>query len=109
MIFFFENSDPSQQGSEHHPAGNFQYPFSFQLPPTLPSSFEGEHGNVRYFIKGTIDRPWRFDHTCKTMFTVVANFDLNQLPQLIVSMILIYFCIVSWNDHGFFYILIITL
>ena len=77
--------DPQQQGSEYHPAGNYQYPFSFQLPANLPSSFEGAHGNVRYFIKATVDRPWKFDHHCKALFTVVSSFDLNQMPQLIVS------------------------
>ena len=36
-------------------AGNHNMLFSFVLPPNLPSSFEGQHGHVRYFIEAEID------------------------------------------------------
>ncbi|XP_061179230.1 arrestin domain-containing protein 3-like [Saccostrea echinata] len=62
------------------PPGQHVYPFSFQLPPNLPSSFEGGIGYVRYTIKGTIDKPWKFDHTTKRPFTVIASLDLNSQP-----------------------------
>ncbi|KAL5005445.1 hypothetical protein ScPMuIL_018901 [Solemya velum] len=62
------------------PAGRHTYPFQFQLPPGLPSSFEGSDGHVRYSIKGTIDKPWKFDHTTKRAFTVICLLDLNREP-----------------------------
>nr|XP_022329069.1 arrestin domain-containing protein 3-like [Crassostrea virginica] len=69
-------------GDEHTlPPGQHHFPFSFMLPPNLPSSFEGGIGHVRYVVKGTIDRPWRFDDNCVRAFTVLNALDLNQLPE----------------------------
>jgi len=59
------------------PAGDHTYPFSTTLPPLLPSSFEGEHGNIRYTVKATLDRPWKFDQNVEKVFTVVTPVDLN--------------------------------
>ncbi|XP_058825942.1 arrestin domain-containing protein 17 [Topomyia yanbarensis] len=64
------------------PAGTHSYPFTCALPPTLPSSFEGEWGFVRYTIKVTLDRPWKFDQDLKMAFTVVSPVDLNQNPRV---------------------------
>ncbi|XP_076102113.1 arrestin domain-containing protein 3-like [Mytilus galloprovincialis] len=63
------------------PAGKYSYPFRFQLPSSLPSSYEGEYGYVRYYIKAAIIKPWRMDHVTKTAFTVSSVLDLNSLPQ----------------------------
>ncbi|KAK3098424.1 hypothetical protein FSP39_019320 [Pinctada imbricata] len=63
------------------PQGQHAFPFSFILPPSLPSSFEGTWGYVRYTIKATIDKPWKFDHDTKRPFTVVALLDLNLQPN----------------------------
>ncbi|XP_062614117.1 arrestin domain-containing protein 3-like [Saccostrea cucullata] len=62
--------------------GNYCYPFQFQLPQNLPSSFEGEYGHVRYTIKGTIEKPKRFTHVTKTAFSVIGPLDLNTFPQI---------------------------
>lgn len=70
------------------PAGHYEYPFQFQLPASLPSSFEGAHGNVRYFLKSTIDKPWKFDHVTKRPFTIISNMDLNLVPAASVRFIL---------------------
>lgn len=59
------------------PAGSHSYPFSATLPPTLPSSFEGEHGHVRYQVTATLDRPWKFDQHATGVFSVVSPVDLN--------------------------------
>lgn len=61
--------------------GEYSYPFSCQIPPTAPSSFEGEYGQIRYTVRATLDRPWKFDSDAKAAFTVVAPLDLNGLPQ----------------------------
>lgn len=64
------------------PAGVSTYPFTCALPPNLPSSFEGQWGHVRYTIKVTLDRPWKFDQDAKIAFTVISPLDLNQNPRI---------------------------
>lgn len=73
-------------GGDHpiHPAGRYQYPVQFQLPlKLLPSSFEGAWGQVRYWLRGIIDKPWQFDHHCKRAFTVLSILDLNIQPNIL--------------------------
>lgn len=60
------------------PAGTHEYKFSCQIPPHAATSFEGEHGKVRYTIRAVLDRPWKFDQTCTIAFTVLHPLDLNQ-------------------------------
>ncbi|XP_062620950.1 arrestin domain-containing protein 3-like [Saccostrea cucullata] len=62
------------------PAGKHVFPFSFVLPPDLPSSFEGEHGYVRYKVEGIIDRPYAYDEHTVQPFTVLSTLDLNLEP-----------------------------
>eukprot|EP00058_Branchiostoma_floridae_P017640 XP_002603129.1 hypothetical protein BRAFLDRAFT_199194 [Branchiostoma floridae] len=63
-------------------AGHHVYPFQYQLPlQGLPTSFEGSNGYIRYSVRGTIDKPWKFDHTTKRAFTVLDMVDLNQEPN----------------------------
>lgn len=59
------------------PFGYHKYPFNFQLPYNIPSSFEHKYGHVRYTIKAVMDRPWKFDHQTKIAFTVISTLDLN--------------------------------
>jgi hypothetical protein len=67
------------------PAGEHTYTFNYVLPMTLPSSFEGEFGHVRYTVRAIVDRPWKFDHEAKATFTVITPVDLNADTELIVS------------------------
>ena len=83
-------SGPASEAVDH-PAGNHTYPFSLNLPHTLPSSFEGRKGYVRYFCKATIDRPWKFDSHTKRAFTVIHHLDLNMQPNSVVYNTLLYF------------------
>ena len=66
--------------------GEYSFPFQFHIPnENLPTSVEGNFGQVRYWLKAFIDRPWRFDITTKAVFTVIEHVDINVLPSLLVS------------------------
>ena len=77
------------------PIGEHIYPFTFALPPNIPSSFESDLGHVRYTVKAIIDRPWKFDQETKDAFTVVSSFDLNMEPR--ASVILYYFVLLFYT------------
>ena len=65
-------------GSQHLEPGVYDWPFSFQLPSTtLPTSYEGPYGNIRYWLEARMDRPWKFNHVTKFAFTVLERVDLN--------------------------------
>ncbi|CAG5125230.1 unnamed protein product [Candidula unifasciata] len=61
-------------------AGQYTYPFKFRIPPTSPTSFEGQFGFIRYWTKVTIERPWKKDVSAKKLFSVIFPLDLNQEP-----------------------------
>ncbi|XP_062563027.1 arrestin domain-containing protein 2-like [Armigeres subalbatus] len=63
------------------PAGTHEYKFSCQIPPHAATSFEGEHGRVRYTVRAVLHRPWKFDQTCTIAFTVLHTLDLNLEPE----------------------------
>ncbi|XP_055613060.1 arrestin domain-containing protein 3-like isoform X4 [Uranotaenia lowii] len=73
-------------GAKNGPAfelqpGHHSYPFSCPLPPTLATSIEGQWGHVRYSVKLTLERPWKFDNTHTVSFTVLRHLDLNDNSQ----------------------------
>ncbi|KAK6179027.1 hypothetical protein SNE40_011476 [Patella caerulea] len=67
--------------SEHNEiltAGKHNFPFNFQLPEGLPSSFESRHGYVRYYARATIDKAWKKDDHVQKPFIVLGHHDLNK-------------------------------
>ncbi|XP_061457339.1 arrestin domain-containing protein 2 isoform X2 [Rhineura floridana] len=58
-------------------AGRHEFPFTFQLPETLATSFEGKHGSIRYWIKAKLHRPWASAKRAKKEFTVIEPIDIN--------------------------------
>ena len=54
--------------------GNHEFPFSFEVPASIPSSFEGKHGHVRYKVTAAIDDPKK---KTEHFFTVLTPHDLN--------------------------------
>nr|XP_019535015.2 arrestin domain-containing protein 3 [Aedes albopictus] len=63
------------------PAGTHEYKFTCQIPSNAATSFEGEHGRVRYTVRAVLYRPWKFDQTCTIAFTVLQPLDLNHEPE----------------------------
>ncbi|VDO58012.1 unnamed protein product [Onchocerca flexuosa] len=63
------------------PCGRHEIPFSFTLSKTLPTSFEGEFGFIRYTCKAICERPWDVDIVSKRAFTVIGIEDINQDPE----------------------------
>ena len=61
--------------------GNHEFPFSFELPANIPSSFEGKHGHVRYKVTATIDDPKK---KTEFFFTVLTPHDLNKNQEALV-------------------------
>ncbi|XP_072457780.1 arrestin domain-containing protein 2 isoform X2 [Notamacropus eugenii] len=57
--------------------GRHEFPFTFQLPTTLVTSFEGKHGSVRYWVKAKLHRPWGTAKRARKDFTVIEPIDIN--------------------------------
>ncbi|XP_067665678.1 arrestin domain-containing protein 4-like [Haliotis asinina] len=59
--------------------GEHQLPFRFEVPASLPSSFQGDCGFIIYSIEASIDqRPYGADITYRKDFHIHGFFDLNQ-------------------------------
>jgi hypothetical protein len=72
------------EGGALFPAGLHSFPFSFILPPNIPSSFEGSVGWVRYellsrIVTGVIKK----EHVVEMDVPVVEVVDTNTQPLLI--------------------------
>ena len=69
--------------------GTHTYYFECKLPPELPSSFEGQYGQIRYLAKAYMDRPStilskKSSVVTKKAFTVLSGLDLNFIPEAAV-------------------------
>uniref|UniRef100_A0A914EBF3 Arrestin-like N-terminal domain-containing protein n=1 Tax=Acrobeloides nanus TaxID=290746 RepID=A0A914EBF3_9BILA len=72
-------------GAEHGDTlnpGEHQFPFNFTIPQYCPFSFEGKYGQIHYFFKAEIDRPWRLNSKAELTFVVKPQVDLNQIPDI---------------------------
>ncbi|XP_058453413.1 arrestin domain-containing protein 3-like [Malaya genurostris] len=59
------------------PTGAQYHYFQFDIPATAPTSMEGKHGHVRYSVKVSLERPWKYDHNFQLPFTVLAKAELD--------------------------------
>ncbi|KAL4718114.1 hypothetical protein ACJJTC_002287 [Scirpophaga incertulas] len=57
--------------------GKNEFPFTFQLPDTCPSSFEASDGHVRYELRCVMDIPYSIDEEKCRELRVHAPLDLN--------------------------------
>ncbi|CAF0716898.1 unnamed protein product [Brachionus calyciflorus] len=63
--------------------GHHLFSFQFDLPREgLITSFEGEHGSVRYLVQIELDKPWALNQRLKRIFTVINPLDINQSDYL---------------------------
>uniref|UniRef100_A0A182QW93 Arrestin C-terminal-like domain-containing protein n=1 Tax=Anopheles farauti TaxID=69004 RepID=A0A182QW93_9DIPT len=61
--------------------GVYRYPFTCDIPPNAPSSKEGKYGHIRYVVKLSLERPWKYDHVFQVPFIVKSHADLNLAPD----------------------------
>lgn len=59
------------------PVGVHLIPFSYTLPKSLPTSFEGEYGFIRFTCRAIAEIPWSSDIISYSAFTVVGIEDIN--------------------------------
>ena len=80
--FFIEKPEINNEGYIDNE--EYIFPFKFQLPGyTLPTSYEFNYGEyifyIAYWVKVTLDVPWRFNKHLFKCFTVINPLDLNLL------------------------------
>lgn len=63
--------------------GETLYPFTFPLPPGLPSSFEWPDGNVLYFVEAKLTRASWKDKRVSSRIQVEGVYDLNMEPSVL--------------------------
>ncbi|XP_024918104.1 multiple C2 and transmembrane domain-containing protein 1-like isoform X2 [Cynoglossus semilaevis] len=72
------DEDCPEEGLTVLHAGLHEFAFSFNLPQmALATSFEGKHGNVRYWVKAELHRPWLLPVRVKKEFIVFEHIDIN--------------------------------
>lgn len=67
--------------------GEHRFPFSFCLPPRIPSSFEGKCGHVRYEVVAKTDEGYCLSPVARDTFKVITPFDLTDEPAMSVSVL----------------------
>ncbi|XP_055550746.1 arrestin domain-containing protein 4-like [Wyeomyia smithii] len=64
------------------PPGSHTFKFACPLPVTLPTSFEGQFGHVRYTITVVVERPTYQNTSHREGLTVLRQVNLNDEPSL---------------------------
>lgn len=72
-------------GNDELQEGNHAWPFNFQIPQNVPSSFEGTVGYIRYSITAKADIPMAFDIDREIYISINCPLDLNHHAAAIVS------------------------
>ena len=44
----------------------------------MATSFEGKYGNIRYWLKAELGKPWSFAYKTKKPITVISPIDINR-------------------------------
>jgi hypothetical protein len=46
------------------------------------NNYLGKYGQIHYFFKAEVDRPWRLNSKAELTFVVKPQVDLNQIPDI---------------------------
>lgn len=63
-------------------AGEYVYPFEYELPNNIAYSVEGKYGEIYYGIKVVLDIPHDIDKEVRLPLTLIRYEDLNTMPLL---------------------------
>ena len=86
LILIYILSGPQSGNDVRLLPGNYAFPFQFPLPPhSLPTSFEGPYGSVRYWLQAVVDRPWRTNLQITSPLCIVERVQIRD-PALMVSL-----------------------
>ncbi|XP_050389345.2 arrestin domain-containing protein 2 isoform X2 [Patella vulgata] len=70
------------RGNQTLSTGRNVYPFQYQLPGGIPSSFQGQYGGVQYRLKCVVDSPFKqVKIIADKKISVIHDLDLNSEPQ----------------------------
>ena len=65
--------------------GNHVFPFNVFLAPNLPSSFEGEHGSIRYYVQVFVSLCWTATNPkCPIIFSRSIKFTSSYVKENLV-------------------------
>lgn len=79
--------------------GLHDYEFEYLLPNSLPTSFEGKRGYIRYTVKCVIAiRIWP-DEVLNEPITVIREFDLNSYPEFRVTYLMHTFIVPNFEKY----------
>ena len=81
---FLHNNSHNFPGNptEVIPAGDHLYPFEFNLPHGIPTSYASTEVRICYDIEAVLERSWKPNFKARTPFTVTGILDLNEIPDL---------------------------
>lgn len=74
------------------PMGTHSYPFQFQLPVGMPTSWEGGYGYIRYTVRVNVNEPLCPKQEFEVPFTVIKPVNLNLDRTLCVSDVTPFIC-----------------
>jgi len=81
LILIVFNASVNSEESVTVLPGISSFPFSFQLPLHIPSSFNSDIGQVVYSMTARLKKSWyKFDLVSSIQFTVTGILDLNREP-----------------------------
>jgi len=62
---------------DFYPAGDHEFPVHFLLPGKIPSSFESQHGIVKYYIAGSVQFKKKTQIVCVKDLRVIYPINLS--------------------------------
>ncbi|XP_023311066.1 arrestin domain-containing protein 3 isoform X1 [Anoplophora glabripennis] len=77
----FLHVENTLQGGGDLGPGRFEYPFTFQLPTNIPSTYQGRYGGVTFSLDAKVDRPFKVDYTDTKQIVVVSPINFNLMKD----------------------------